>query len=580
MADTETANNPELVFGLVGAVGTDLEFVQDCLRDALGCVQYRTQPIHLSELLRAFPFGQELPAKPEDERLGVYMTAGNRLREATKRGDALALLAIGRIREFRTEYHGDEHAGSRPVPQCAYVLRSLKHDSEVDRLRLVYGPGFFLIGAYAPHETRRNCLAEAIARSHGSADGSAYLQVADALIERDQFEPETPFGQRVRETFSKADVFIDVRNQDQVRSEIKRFVEILFRHPNHTPSRHEYAMFHASAAAVRSASLSRQVGAAIVSKDGEIIATGTNEVPRPGGGLYWPGDTKRDRRDFRLGYDSNTRMKIDVVRQVLRLFGNRGWLKSTVADGQDLPPETITEACEILKDSRLMNLTEFGREVHAEMAGLLDAARRGVPVRDASLYCTTFPCHNCAKHIIAAGIRRVYYIEPYPKSLASDLHEDAIAVEDEDDWRLPFLPFVGVGARRYMDFFSMINSEGWKVDRKDEEGGAIRWDACRSYPRLPMWERSYVDREKISLVDFTKSAEMLTAEVKGSCHEGSGLVEERARCRAGRSGSDAGVEALGSGDRDERYDAAAATAGAAAGEGRLAPSRPRRGVEA
>ena len=32
------------------------------------------------------------------------------------------------------------------------------------------------------------------------------------------------------------------------------------------------------------------------------------------------------------------------------------------------------------------------------------------------MYMTTFPCHNCAKHIIASGIINVYYIEPYAES--------------------------------------------------------------------------------------------------------------------------------------------------------------------
>lgn len=39
---------------------------------------------------------------------------------------------------------------------------------------------------------------------------------------------------------------------------------------------------------------------------------------------------------------------------------------------------------------------------------------------------TTFPCHYCARHIVAAGIYEVQYIEPYPKSKALQLHADAI----------------------------------------------------------------------------------------------------------------------------------------------------------
>ncbi|MEJ7655371.1 MAG: deaminase [Chloroflexia bacterium] len=45
--------------------------------------------------------------------------------------------------------------------------------------------------------------------------------------------------------------------------------------------------------------------------------------------------------------------------------------------------------------------------MHAEMSALLDAGRRGVPVQGATLYTTTFPCHNCARHIVGAGIDRV-----------------------------------------------------------------------------------------------------------------------------------------------------------------------------
>src|SRR5690554_7068769 len=44
------------------------------------------------------------------------------------------------------------------------------------------------------------------------------------------------------------------------------------------------------------------------------------------------------------------------------------------------------------------------------LSAISDAARNGLKIKEAVLYCTTFPCHICAKHIIAAGIRRVVYI--------------------------------------------------------------------------------------------------------------------------------------------------------------------------
>jgi hypothetical protein len=60
----------------------------------------------------------------------------------------------------------------------------------------------------------------------------------------------------------------------------------------------------------------------------------------------------------------------------------------------------------LVRDTTLMSVGEFGRTVHAEMAALLDTAKRGVPVDGCTLYSTTFPCHNCTKHIAAAGPER------------------------------------------------------------------------------------------------------------------------------------------------------------------------------
>jgi cytidine deaminase len=63
-------------------------------------------------------------------------------------------------------------------------------------------------------------------------------------------------------------------------------MEILFGHPNRTPTRDEVGMFQAVAAGRRSDELGRQVCAAICASNGSVIVVGTNEVPRAGSGLY------------------------------------------------------------------------------------------------------------------------------------------------------------------------------------------------------------------------------------------------------------------------------------------------------
>jgi deoxycytidylate deaminase len=142
-------------------------------------------------------------------------------------------------------------------------------------------------------------------------------------------------------------------------------------------------------------------------------------------------------------------------------------------------------------------ITEFGRSVHAEMEALLACTRSGRSVRGAVLYATTFPCHNCTRHIIAAGISKVIYIEPYAKSRASDLHPDAISVDREEKGKVPFIPFVGVGPRRYFDLFSLGLSTGYQIERK-KAGKLVQWERATAAVRLPVKPSTYLQRELLA----------------------------------------------------------------------------------
>lgn len=102
------------------------------------------------------------------------------------------------------------------------------------------------------------------------------------------------------------------------------------------------------------------------------------------------------------------------------------------------------------------------------MEAILGLARaQGGSTESSTLYTTTFPCHNCARHIIAAGIKRVVYIEPYEKSLALDLHDDAITLEEGRTDMTLFENFSGVSPARYASFFLA------KGKRKDDKGHAV-----------------------------------------------------------------------------------------------------------
>ncbi|EIM64693.1 deoxycytidylate deaminase [Desulfobacter postgatei] len=68
---------------------------------------------------------------------------------------------------------------------------------------------------------------------------------------------------------------------------------------------------------------------------------------------------------------------------------------------------------------------ELCRGVHAEQNVIIQAAFHGIPVAGASLYCTTQPCSICAKMIINAGIKKVYFKKGYDDPLSLEMFAQA-----------------------------------------------------------------------------------------------------------------------------------------------------------
>lgn len=532
----------ELVFAFVYPVGAQAAAIQAALEDQLKQFGYTTEAIRLSDFLefyvKALKLELDLPETPEEARIEARMDAGNKVREVTKREDFLALAAVAEINALRPLINGRR----TPRNRVAYILLSLKRPEEVTVLRDIYGPAFYLVGLYATEQERLTYL-----QNHR---GITEHKARD-LIAKDQNEAN-PYGQRTRDTFSLADVFIRHDSPAHI-DEISRFVDLVFGYPYHTPAPDEQHMFFAYAASLRSGDLSRQVGAAIATNRGDLMATGCNDVPKYGGGLYWPGP--RDQRDCRLGFDSNERRKNEILEEMLPLLRSSLTVEEVKermkgSSELDLKDETLArllpllntalssdevterlkqeadfdlsdkalaeilpllnsgltlaEAKGRLEHSSFFDLTEFGRTVHAEMDALLTCVRLGASPVNATLFTTTFPCHNCTRHIVAAGINRVVYIEPYPKSLALRLHYDAIDLE-ERGWgrkarsdcndKVSFEPFVGIGPRRFFDLFSLKLSTGIPIKRK-QDGELVAWRRTTAQCRVPLRPTSYLDREE------------------------------------------------------------------------------------
>ncbi|HKH65370.1 MAG TPA: deaminase [Solirubrobacterales bacterium] len=503
-------------------MGTDLDMVSTDIELALDTYGYSAKEIRLSSLLAELNWDEQLPSEPLDQHIWTHMDAGNRLRFCWERGDAMALLALTEIAAVREElgsetYEGD--ARTKSLDRFAFILRSLKHPEEVELLRSIYGSRFILIAAYAPEAIRRRAVEEQLVKAHRSDDQSNWFKRVDELMARDESEtepapegfpkdteadgvekqggpasggedgqnsadaprtadeaaqksdevPQKIWGQNLRDTFHRADFFVDAQEDVGLRDAIDRVIAILFSHPFKTPTRDEYGLFAAEGASRQSAELGRQVGAAIATPKGDVVALGSNEVPKAGGGVYWEngkgnedcGIKEGDGREFRNPVDTNDRMKREIALEIVDELSKERFLTGA---GESQAPALLAA----LEKTRLGDLIEFGRAVHAEMAALMDAARRGVSVQGCTLYTTTFPCHNCARHIVAAGIMRVVYVAPYAKSQAKELHADAIDFAEANPRKeaVQFEPFVGVAPRRYLELFEAAN-------RKEDDGTVV-----------------------------------------------------------------------------------------------------------
>ena len=86
-----------------------------------------------------------------------------------------------------------------------------------------------------------------------------------------------------------------------------------------TPTLEENAMFHAQSAAVKSGCLSKQVGAAIVDENGNLLATGCNDVPKAGGGLY---SIENGEDDSRCMFKRGVIADFGLVRNIIHAGGD------------------------------------------------------------------------------------------------------------------------------------------------------------------------------------------------------------------------------------------------------------------
>lgn len=496
-SDKKTTNDevakthtPELVIALCGPIGSPLHsvsrIISDMLRENFGYTECTT--IRLSELIRQYACKLEpsmiIPEKPEFEKIQAQINAGNELRRLYG-GSILAEFAIHEIRFERERYKISSHHDTHAPRRVCHILDSIKNQEELDLLKTVYREMLYVVGVFSPLDQREDQLK---LKGLNSAEVSK-------LIDRDSGE-ESETGQTVRDTFPQCDFFLrmDAGTDSQLTSRVARFLHLILGTKIITPTSSESAMYAAASAAGNSGCLSKQVGAAVMSSEGELISTGWNDVPKKGGGLY-------------------TYVSIDPLGENDKRCWNRDGGKCFNDEEKNLFANELMEILEdyvpfdkrpevnlaIRSSKKLKNLIEFSRSIHAEMHALLNAGNlAGDKIVNGKLFVTTYPCHSCARHIIAAGISEIYYIEPYRKSLAIKLHGDAISESETEKDKVRLLLFDGVAPGRYLDLFKV------RPDSRKKDGMLIKVPLKASTPRLEKSMQAFHQLESMVIRSLTR----------------------------------------------------------------------------
>lgn len=104
--------------------------------------------------------------------------------------------------------------------------------------------------------------------------------------------------------------------------------------------------------------------------------------------------------------------------------------KNILATGYNGTPSGITHCAEVGCLRQQLGVPsgerhELCRGLHAEQNAIIQAAKHGVNIAGATLYCTNSPCSICSKMLINAGIARIIYLEGYPDSLSLEMLREA-----------------------------------------------------------------------------------------------------------------------------------------------------------
>jgi deoxycytidylate deaminase len=424
-----------IVLGFTGPIGSGCSFIARALSEQNTQLKY----FKVSDVIRSH-LKREGVSQPTIEQL---QTKGNDLRKKHG-GDYLVMKLLKPL------------LNDKKI--TSIIIDGIKNTEEVSYLR--FFPNFYLFSVHSDKEIRR-------ARSTGDGKVIKTEEDFNRIDRRDEQESE-PYGQQVTECDHLSDIILlnnepcydypEGKKRDLIGGIYKTYVQRVFDlrvnklSPDFRPSTDEMAMTSAYIQSKKSSCLKRKVGAVIVEERGIgkykmpfILSSGYNEVPagtetcmdKYGGKCYR--DFAQEQQAQKILRCPKCGGKFEIEATCHRC--NKSFTKyqktcdichneiSPTSTHKDCDAEIFKEYLPGAKESP-GKLLDICRALHAEEYALLNLVNNyRSSTENLVLYTTTQPCNLCANKIVASGIKKVVFAEPYfMESSASVLEKAGVTV--------------------------------------------------------------------------------------------------------------------------------------------------------
>jgi deoxycytidylate deaminase/dephospho-CoA kinase len=421
---------PELpLVGFTGALGSGCTYLARGLADF-----HRYYYCSLSK-----PIHDALKAEGREPTSKNLQDMGDKLRKENG-NDYLVRVAL----EEAERELGKDVATERPA---GLIVDGIRNTAEVQALRP--WSHFYLVSVQANTDLReRRVLAQGnrckTKEGFGEAD------------ERDA-EEQKAYGQQVTKCNYLADII--VINEKEISTDAKldrqKYISAKLYHPylmlierlahgeqpKETRARQDEALMTlAYVESRRSSCVKRQVGAVIATKEGDVISAGHNDVPEASAPCiedpryrWCARDCLQERIAQRFLCCPNCGRKVKLKVACQCGYKATSFVKRCPQCKADIDIDYSCPKCKTrifdeflpgVAEEKTGKLLDLCRSLHAEENAILNLSRTGVRLPEkAVLYSTTFPCNLCANKIVAVGIRRVVYAEPYTMKEAEVIFE-------------------------------------------------------------------------------------------------------------------------------------------------------------